>query len=544
MRPRTHELSRGLDQTSDSHFTQGRFGRLFRHLKSADFAPADNRDDAEKNAAARAGKYGPAKAEKNGPAKPGENGPLDVLKALAAQMEAKSKPIDGPIPAGYTYLGQFIDHDLTFDPVSSLQRDNDPASIVDYRTPRFDLDCLYGRGPADNPYFYRDDGVRMRLGRRLNNRMKDLGYDVPRPPEPDPRSPNKNDSEKAIIADPRNDENVIIAQLHALFLQFHNRLVDIFEAKAGKTPTFADVQQQVRWHYQWIVLYDFLPRVIDDGIYKEVLPHVTKDKKKVLESPLTPTQTDAGYEPVLKFYQPEEEAFIPVEFSGAAYRFGHSMVRDNYRLNTNKDPGIGGPLAILSKDKDSKMDLRGFRSFRNDWGIEWGLFFEGLDELEPQRSLRIDTSLATALRDLPFPFLGDMPSLAERNLVRGWRLRLPSGQTLAHALGAVPLTEEDLRVGGSVYLRKVSEAFHNNAPLWFYILAEAAKSGERGTLGPVGSRIVMETFIGLLWEDGHSFLRQNPRWKPMTEPFGMTEFIKFARGEKTSINAKAAGFIL
>ena len=190
------------------------------------------------------------------------------------------------------------------------------------------------------------------------------------------------------------------------------------------------------------------------------------------------------------------------------------------------------------------MDLRGFRSFRNDWGIEWGLFFEGLDELEPQRSLRIDTSLATALRDLPFPFLGDMPSLAERNLVRGWRLRLPSGQTLAHALGAVPLTEEDLRVGGSVYLRKVSEAFHNNAPLWFYILAEAAKSGERGTLGPVGSRIVMETFIGLLWEDGHSFLRQNPRWKPMTEPFGMTEFIEFARGEKTSINAKAAGFIL
>jgi hypothetical protein len=510
---------------------------LFRHLKSADFTVAENSDEAGKNGATGAGKYRPAKAEKNGPAKPGENGPPAMLKTLAKQMVEKSKPKPGPIPAGYTYLGQFIDHDLTFDPVSSLQRDNDPASIVDYRTPRFDLDCLYGRGPADNPYLYRDDGVRMRLGRRLNNRMKDLGYDVPRPPEPDLRRSSPNDSEKAIIADPRNDENVIIAQLHAVFLQFHNRFVDVLETQTGKTPTFADIQRCVRWHYQWIVLYDFLPRVIDRGIYQEVLPHVTTDNKKVLKPPLTPTLTVAksDHEPVLKFYQPEEEGFIPVEFSGAAYRFGHSMVRDKYRLNTNKDPGIGGPLPIL--DNNPKMDLQGFRSFRSDWGIEWGLFFERLDQLEPQRAMQIDTSLAAALGNLPFPFDSDVPSLAERNLIRGWRLRLPSGQSVAHALGEKLLTEQELGIAGSVPVR---EGFRNNAPLWYYILAEAANRGQRGALGPVGSRIVMETFVGLLWDDGHSFLRQNPKWTPITLPFGMTEFIKFARGEKNWINAKAA----
>jgi hypothetical protein len=500
---------------------------MFRNLQSAGFTVPEDTGEAVKIRAGKAGKYLRAKVKKNDAVKPGENGPADMLKALGKQMVAKSKPKDGPVPAGYTYLGQFIDHDLTFDPVSSLQRDNDPAAIVDYRTPRFDLDCLYGRGPADNPYLYCDDGVRMRLGRRLNNRTKNLGYDVPRPPEPDPRVANRNDSEKAIIGDPRNDENVIIAQLHALFLQFHNRYVDLLESQTGKTPTFADVQMLVRWHYQWIVLYDFLPRIIDASIYERVLPHVTNGEEKVLEPPLTPTRTiaDPKCEPVLKFYKPEEEGFIPVEFSGAAYRFGHSMVRDEYRLNTNKDRGIGGPLKILNNDP--KMDLQGFRSFRNDWGIEWGLFFEGLDKLEPQRARQIDTSLATALGDLPFPFTGDIHSLAERNLLRGWRLRLPSGETVAKALGETLLTEKELRIADNVAL---PAEFHNNTPLWYYILAEAAGKGQRGALGPVGSRIVMETFVGLLWEDGHSFLRQSPKWKPMAERFGMTEFIKFAQG--------------
>jgi len=183
-RPRTHAESRGLDDALQSHLLQGRFGRLFRHLPAAEFAATEEET-------------------------------LKILKDLAERMVLNSTPNDGPIPAGYTYLGQFIDHDLTFDPVSSLQRDNDPASIVDYRTPRFDLDCVYGRGPDDDPYLFWTDGVRMRLGRRMTNRKQKLGYDVPRLEEPDPRRRHRgaDDSEKAIIGDPRNDENVIIAQL-------------------------------------------------------------------------------------------------------------------------------------------------------------------------------------------------------------------------------------------------------------------------------------------------------------------------------------------
>ncbi len=439
LQPRTHGDSRGLDQTLQSHFLQGRFGRLFRHLPPAEFGE---------------------KAEK-------------TLKNLAEIMVSSSEPKEGPIPAGYTYLGQFIDHDLTFDPVSSLQRDNDPASIVDYRTPRFDLDCVYGRGPADNPYFYRDDGIQMRLGRRLTNGPKGLGYDVPRAGEADPLRRSADDSEKALIGDPRNDENVIIAQLHALFLQFHNRMVHKLQKKT----------------------------------------------------------------PVLKFYEPEEEAYMPVEFSGAAYRFGHSMVRDEYLLNTNQDLGIGGPLAILG---NGDTNLRGFRSFRPQWGIEWGYFFEGFDVEPPQqqrpllagppqRAFAIDTSLAKPLRTLPFPSAADIDSLAARNLLRGWRLGLPSGQTLAHALGENELTEDELRVGGKK-LSSISHAFRDNAPLWYYILAEASQS-KHGTLGPVGSRIVMETFVGLMLEDGHSFLREHPKWKPIARPFGMTQFIKFAQNQ-------------
>ena len=446
-------------------------------------------------------------------------------------MVLEANPQDGPIPAGYTYLGQFIDHDLTFDPVSSLQRDNDPASIVDYRTPRFDLDCVYGRGPEDDPYFFWEDGVRMRLGRRLTNVKEELGYDVPRPEEPDIVSRGADDSEKAIIGDPRNDENVITAQLHALFLQFHNRVADELERKNGRTPTFAEVQRQVRWHYQWVVLYDFLPRIIRADIYQQLLPHVTNAKQEALQPPLSPDSTVLDREPVLQLYEPEEDAYMPVEFSGAAYRFGHSMVRNKYHLNTNKDRGIGGPLAILSDDPT--MDLRGFRSFRDDWGIEWGLFFEGFDGLTPQWALRIDTSLAAPLGKLPFPFSADMPSLAARNLVRGWRLSLPSGQALAERLGEKSLSEDELKLGGGkLRLSDISDAYLKNAPLWFYILAEAASRGNGGaTLGPVGSRIVMETIVGLMWDDGHSFLRQNPNWTPSEKPFGMTQFVKFAQSE-------------
>ena len=490
-RPR-HGAVRGSDVSRRSRTFEGRFGRLFRSLPVADFR-------------------------------------RDYLMALGAKMisEEKARALpnseESDIPAGYTYLGQFIDHDLTFDPVSSLQRANDVESMVDYRTPRFDLDCVYGRGPEDQPYLYEDSlrgGVRLLRGERLDNGI----CDVPR-----------NINGRAVIGDPRNDETVIITQLHAVFIRFHNHLTEHL-AENDEDFDFATVQQLVRWHYQWVILYDFLPRIVEEGTYNEVLPHVNgKDDKQEFAPPLNPKSNVVQDAPNLRFYKPHDEAFIPVEFSGAAYRFGHSMVRPSYTLNRDQPKFAIGPLPILGQRGES---LLGGGRFQKNWFIDWDFFFEGISdgaEARTQRASKIDTSLVNPLGSLPSRRPGNMPSLAQRNLIRGSNLGLPSGQTIAEALAVPPINDPELKVGPRGTRLNTIEGFQRkNAPLplWFYILAEAQELHKGNKLGPVGSRIVMETFVGLLWEDGHSFLRRSPAWKPdiVTKggKFGMAEFIKMA----------------
>src|SRR5262249_7515272 len=152
-----------------------------------------------------------------------------ILADLAKEMTADADPptpeeqVDDEensgISAGYTYLGQFIDHDLTFDPASSLQKTDDPDGLVDFRTPRFDLDCIYGRGPDDQPYLYRGDGVHMLLGMKLTGNDADPNaHMVPR------NTPEGTEPARALIGDPRNDENVIVSQLQSSMLRFHNRM--------------------------------------------------------------------------------------------------------------------------------------------------------------------------------------------------------------------------------------------------------------------------------------------------------------------------------
>jgi len=205
-------------------------------------------------------------------------------------------PEESGIPALYTYLGQFIDHDITFDPVSTLVRHNDPNALTDFRTPAFDLDNVYGRGPGDQPYLY-DNGPKFLLGDPLKNGAPDL-----------PR--NNALPRRALIGDPRNDENSIVSQLQGLFLRFHNRAVD-----DNKTLDFPAVQKLVRFHYQWIILYDFLPRIIHSIVLDQLKTNGKFDRAK------------------LKFFHWRNEPFMPVEFSVAGYRLGHSMIRPGYRLN-------------------------------------------------------------------------------------------------------------------------------------------------------------------------------------------------------------------
>src|SRR5439155_9440801 len=174
------------------------------------------------------------------------------------------------IPSGYTYLGQFIDHDITFDPSSSLMQQNDPDALVDYRTPRLDLDSVYGRGPADQPYMYTADGRKFRLGRTLSENGKaSKARDLPRFADPnDPQG-----AKRALIGDKRNDENVIVSQLHSAILQLHNKL-----AVQDQAASFEEIQRRVRWHHQWIVVNDFLVKICGEEVVHDILPHLGAGK--------------------------------------------------------------------------------------------------------------------------------------------------------------------------------------------------------------------------------------------------------------------------
>ena len=500
----SHGEVRGISLSRRSSQFEGRFGRMFRTLPPAEFDEEMLTELAHRMT---------AKKEKDGPT-PEKANPPDDEENMG-------------ISAGYTYLGQFIDHDLTFDPASSLERTNDPDGLVDYRTPRFDLDCVYGRGPDDQPYLYRKDGRRMLLGEKLDENEWDKN------PRGLPRHPSfKGEPQRALVGDPRNDENVIVSQLQCAMLRFHNQVIEVLKPR-----TFADAQRIVRWHYQWIVLEDFLPTIIGEEMRDKILPHIKK-KSNVVKDP-----------PQLKFYKVKgNNPYMPVEFSVAAYRFGHSMIRPVYRLNLKHDR-----LPIFAHD-DSQPSLRGFRKFPSNYAIDWRLFFDlgngaprfGRERVQP--SYKIDTSLVEPLGDLKFA-VKDHPNLAQRNLLRSWRMQLPSGQDVSRAMGIPPLDEEHLRVGkanedgnrkgrkGNKRLVDVNPKFRDNAPLWYYILAEAQQQFVRNDtpihLGEVGGRIVGEVFVGLMMEDSNSFLRQNPLFIPEKKfggrAFKMADLLKQAK---------------
>lgn len=551
---------------------EGRFGRMFRTLPAAEFALSD----LEKLAAEGAMSATPEQ----------ENG-----LPSAAPEDPRTRIQDGEensgISAGYTYLGQFIDHDLTFDPASSLQKVNDPDGLTDFRTPRFDLDCLYGRGPDDQPYLYTSDGLRFLTGRALTQNGKaSTSRDLPRHHWSENKAHHQAQQgtgfARALIGDKRNDENVIVSQLHGALLQFHNRLVGDLDQSA-----FGTVQRLVRWHYQWVVLRDFLPTIVGEELLFSILPHLKSGRSMHVDPPQ------------LRCYHFRDEAFMPIEFSAAAYRFGHSMVRPIYRLNTRLHGGENPDRATRDEKKRGlegrffvfagvqNRGLNGFGEFPSQWAIDWSLFFDingsalrvGKDRLQP--AYKIDTSLVNPLAFLPEfseptkppltlatlrppPRPGAIANLAERNLKRGLFMSLPSGQDVARAMDVVPLGDEELLLGKAVHeevfalppgqkprvLTAVSSAFAGNAPLWFYVLAEANAQWRRDViaqkktgnpaaadavpvrLGPVGGRIVAETVIGLLLADSHSFLRQDPNWTPLVKTSArvlrMADLIRYA----------------
>jgi hypothetical protein len=423
----------------------------------------------------------------------------DALVALGKAMEDAPNFKDHPeLPAGFTYFGQFLDHDITFDKTDGLPAGMlAPEEIIQGRSPSLDLDNVYGRGPGlETKNLYESDMVRLRVG---------LTTPVGAPGEPEalalpndlPRGDNPDNPREATIGDPRNDENLVVAQTHLAFLKFHNIVAArLAETGLSGAALFAQARRTVTLHYQWIVLHDFLPRVIDPAVLSNVIA-------------VGPQffQNTAGEMPTM-----------PIEFSVASYRFGHSMIRDGYSWNRNF-PGAG--LDLLFKFSGGSGDMFGAPTLPSNWIADFRRLYDfaGVPGVEAppfmNKTRSIDTALAMNLKTLPsFAGLGDEAVLAVRNLLRGRLLGLPSGQMVAQAIGAPVMTPEQVSNGPHADILNTHH-FHTNTPLWYYILKEAEVFNQGLRLGPVGSRLVAETFVGLVRGSQISLLAdENRYWRP------------------------------
>lgn len=431
-------------------------------------------------------------------------GPLDARDDLAAgpvnlivdPLLSARNPNNETHTAGVTFLGQFLDHDMTFDTTSRLARPTNPRRSPNARRPFFDLDSVYGDGPTGSPQLYEvDDRASLRV------ETSGLHEDLPR-----------ELTGRAVIADPRNDENVVIAGLHAALLLAHNNAVDRLrreQPSLDAEDVFAEARRLVTWHYQWIILHEFLPQIVDASVLNDVLQNGRR------------------------YYRPKKgDAFMPVEFQ-IAYRMGHSMVRPSYRANFTGDGGQPFFAFVFDPRQGAAMDpsdLRGgVRSARRFVG--WSTFFRfpGL-EADVRPNKRIDTHLSTPLFDLPLGAIasGTPPtSLAERNLLRHLTWLVPSGQAIARAMRVPVLQRSQLEE-----LAAIRSQFVESTPLWYYVLKEAEIFGQGLRLGPVGGRLVAEVFVGLLESDSTSYLNEQPDFVPTlgaTEgQYRMVDFLTFA----------------
>jgi hypothetical protein len=417
--------------------------------------------------------------------------------------------------AGYTYFSQFVGHDLTFDPTPLEGPYLDPEQTPNHRTPYLDLDHLYGGGPKQSPdlYFGEPGAERFKLGPTTpTGYLRDL--------------PIENGNILLGDKEDRRDlDNLILRQLHVLFLKFHNEMVKQLSAKPpsilgieplGPGTIFEQAQQFVQWHYQWIVRHDLLPRILHMSVWNRPTRSIRSH-----------SEPDAGFS-------------IPIEFSLAAFRFGHSMVRNSYGLNCRRQRVTVPDLMALGQKPAQVPD---------DFVIEWGRFFDGLPASGSiVSSLFIDTAIGVPLHDLsPSTIrLGsklersvEPARLPTRTLLRGARARLPSGQEVADALirqGVIKpddrltsrqLTKDACNRSGSV-LRDIG--LEENTPLFYFLLKEAEIIARGRTLGPIGSYIVVAVIEGALEADPSSYMSvMGPNWK--------LPLLRFPNGSVEQVNS-------
>jgi hypothetical protein len=448
-------------------------------------------------------------------------GPVALI--ADATVNGNSPPTNPDNPthtAGVTFFGQFMDLDMTFDSRSTLGVPTDPAATPNAKlVPYLDLDHVYGQGPSVSPQYYDvTDTAKLRI------ESGGIFEDLPR-----------NADGTAIIPDPRTDQNMMVSGLHCAVILFHNKVVDYVRLQEGlidPAAIFAEAKRLTTWHYQWLILNEFLPLFVGPAMVNDILANGRR------------------------FYQPAKgEAAMPVEFQGACFRVGHTMVRPSYRANLKGDNGkpffglIFDPALGDNPGKDPG-DLRsGSRAPRRFIG--WQTFFDFKDG-EVKRNKQIDTKISTPLFTLPLGAIASHKApiaLMQRNLLRHMTWSMPSGQAIAGAMGVEQLSGEDLKE-----LKIYGVGLEQSTPLFYYMLKESAlvpnsdigKNTGGFHLGPVGGRIVGEVVIGLLQTDPGSYLVQQPAWVPTLQKpgtdFRMTDFLTFAGVDPATRRAQKPTF--
>ncbi|GAA4733400.1 heme peroxidase family protein [Isoptericola chiayiensis] len=498
---------------------------------------------------------------------------LEDLGAAMIESDGRDPAQDSTVPAVYTYWGQFIDHDITLntngpdstgdgsgdlvlgdilnEPFTVMAPDVVTASLHNGRHPSLNLDSMYGSGPRfpgepggatrSEVAYATSDPAKLALGRLTPvpvgdeiDPAGDTQRDLPRFSEQEAADAANPDLRRAVkIPDGRNDENLVVAQLHVAHIRFHNAVVDWVRVTepwlaADGRATFERARTLVCHHYQWLVLHDYLRTLTKPGVLDQVL-----------------------HEYRLRF-RPLRSIAMPLEFAVAAFRFGHSMVRNGYDHNRNFGAeGVVAPFASLedlfrftgggglSPSPAGPLD-----TLPSNWPVDWARFVDKGDPATNHKARKIDPFLADGLRVMLKEGFGEVdddgdpldPSkvpagpdgnpmtarmsailkqLAQRNLLRGYMLALPTGEEVARELGAAPLTREQLIAGAAPEVGAALDRIGaGRTPLWYYVLQEAAVQGNGNFLGEVGSRILAETFVYLLRHDDDSFLRTPDPWTP------------------------------
>ena len=383
---------------------------------------------------------------------------LSYYASNAICNETLPEQLNKKMTVGYNIFGQFIVHDMTSNPTSSFSPGD--ISLENRLTMKFDLDTLYG-GASEQFYYNENKFI-----------YNECDNDLPR-----------NHLGKAMIPDPRNDENYIVAQMHLLFMKFHNKLVDFYKPTIAKENLFAFVKKQVIFHYQWLIVNDFLPRWVDNSIIEQLF-------------------TGFNFH-----YKPDQIPKLPIEFAVAVGRTGHFIMPNTIRIAYD-----------LIVDEDEIHHFTGGKL--PEYVIDWTNFFPmKYKEYDINYCRKYDGRISAGLADMthlakPKNLPSSKNNLLLRNLMRAQQFELGSGQDYADLLGITKIPDILLKQYDTQCILELSN-MSKETPLILYAVKEAQIYKNGCQLTGVGGRMFAETILALLFADCCSYLNTPSVWKPI-----------------------------